>query len=150
MNDEILNAINELESRGYTAAKGLRTIAEKTEDTWLNGLATKFYQDGPVPVAKVVEMLIAAGKIIPDTTDRWWPSAMEKLASLDRRGYSYQDNPPRLVTRHAETGNVCSQEIAAPTQEALDNAIRAIQTEMETKKKTTRRIKCAQQEVDSE
>jgi hypothetical protein len=152
MTNEINEAIDRLaaSARYSEVAKGLRRMADSSEDTWLNDVATKYYQDGATEVAKVIEMMIAAGKIIPAETNRWWPSALAKLSALDFQGYEVKDNPPRLITRNAKTGNTGTKEIPAPTQEAVNAAIKELAAEMKARDKESRKRRQAEREVNAE
>ena len=133
--------------QGYAAASGLIRIAEAKTPTPLNDTATLYYQQGPVPVARVAEQMISDGQIIPTATGAWWPSALEILSTLDCP-YPIQGNPPRVVATHAATGNTVLKAIGGPTQAHLDAAVAAVNADLSTRDVITRQLVTAQREMD--
>jgi len=144
---KITDAIDALERAGYSAAQGLRAIATATEPTRLNDVATKYYQDSPDPVARVVEMLIDAGHMIDAVTEGWWPTQLDRLRALDLAGYRVRGNPPFVETRDAETGHLVTVRIGGPTQRAVDTAIAELRDTLRARQTTTRQRIRAEREM---
>lgn len=147
MTKQITDAIDALEAAGFAAAKGLRAIAASQEPTRLNIVATKYYQDSPQPVARVAEMLIDAGQLIDATTNRWWPTQIDRLRALDFSGYTVRGNPPVVETRDAETGHLVTARVSGLTQNAVDTAIAELQATLRARQSRTRQLIRAELEI---
>ena len=130
MNKDALRTQINQTLEGMTARSGLLAMLDSPRPTTLNALTTKYYQDGPINVAMMVEAMIEEGVVIPAETNRWWPSATADLHEILRgRGLSVQGNPPAIHLK-SRLGNSGYATISAPTAAAVEDAIERASADM--------------------